>query len=127
MIEFGYILIIIFELIITSLIVWGLIYLEDKARNCLEAVNIEAKGTLEKLKDVNLKLKNFNQGFSTVKKINCGKIKDTILLVLDIINFIMLVRSMDFRRGKALNFKNIKKLVPFSFVKKFLNLFKNNV
>ena len=126
MIEFGYILIIIFELIITSLIIFGLIYLEDKVRNCLEIVNIEAKGSLQSLKDVHLNLKNFNKNFTGVKKINCGKIKDVVLLALDIINFVLLVRSMDFKRGKNLNFKNIKKLIPFSFVKKFLNLFKNN-
>lgn len=126
MIEFGYILIIIFELIITSLIVFGLIYLEDKVRNCLEAVNIEANGALQSIKDVHLNLKNFNKNFTKVKKINCGKIKDIILLTLDIINFIMLIRSIDFKRGKNLSFKNIKKLIPFSFVKKFLNLFKTN-
>ncbi len=126
MIEFGYILIIIFELIITSLIVFGLIYLENKVRTCLEAVNIEAKGTLQTLKDVNLKLKNFNTNFSNMKKLNFKKIKDIALLILDIINFILLIRSMDFKRGKNLSLKNIKKLIPFSFVKKFLNLFKNN-
>ena len=70
--------------------------------------------------------KNFNKNFTKVKKINCGKIKDIILLTLDIINFIMLIRSIDFKRGKNLSFKNIKKLIPFSFVKKFLNLFKTN-
>ena len=106
MIEFGYILIIIFELIITSLIIFGLIYLEDKVRNCLETVNIEAKGSLQSLKDVHLNLKNFNKNFTGVKKINCGKIKDVVLLALDIINFVLLVRSMDFKRGKNLNFKN---------------------
>ncbi len=126
MIEFGYILIIIFELIITSLIVFGLIYLENKVRSCLEAINIEANSTLQTLKDVKLKLKNFNENFSAVKKLNLKKIKDVALLILDIINFVLLVRSMDFKRGKNLSFRNIKKLIPFSFIKKFLNLFKTN-
>jgi len=126
MIEFGYILIIIFELIITSLIVFALIYLEDKVRTCLETVNIEAKSTLETLQGVNLKLQNFNKNFAMVKKLNLKKTKDIILLTLDIINFILLIRSMDFRRGKNFSFRNIKKLIPFSFIKKFLNLFKTN-
>lgn len=122
MIEFGYILIIIFELIITSLIVFGLIYFENKVRNCLDIVNIETKSILQSIKDVHSNLKNFNENFIKAKKINYGKIKDIVLLTLDIINFVLLIRSMDFKHRKNLNFKNIKKLIPFNFVKKFLNL-----
>ncbi len=118
MIEFGYILIIIFELIIALVIIFALRTLEKKVRNCLSNVNKQAKETLCTIKNVRLNLKNFNKHVCNIKKLDIKKIKQAILLVLDVVNFILLVKSMDFKNlGKA---KNFKKLIPFGLLKKLI-------
>ncbi len=122
MIEFGYILIIIFELIIASFIIFGLINLEKKVKNCLCTINTQANDTLCTIKNMHSNLKNFNKHFSSIKKIDLKKVKQSILLILDIVNFILLIRSMDFKNLKKA--KNLKKLIPFSLVKKILFSFK---
>ncbi len=98
MIEFGYILIIIFEVIITFFIVWGLIYLENKIKDCLEAVNIEAHGALVAVKDINSALKNFNCCYSKAKKFEIKKIKQLFALALDIIELVVLIRGAGFKK-----------------------------
>lgn len=98
MIEFGYILIIIFEVIITFFIVWGLIYLENKMRDYLEAVNIEAHNVLDTIKDVNCALKNFNGFFNKTKKIDVKKIKQLLALALDIVELVIMIRGAGFKK-----------------------------
>ncbi len=122
MIEFGYILIIIFELIIASAVIFGLINLEKKVKNCLCNINAQADDMLCTIKNVHLNLKNFNKRFSGIKKIDIKKIKQTVLLILDIVNFILLIRSMDFKNLKKA--KNLKKLIPFGLIKKLIFSFK---
>lgn len=122
MIEFGYIVIIIFELILAFLIIFGLISLEKKVKNRLCAINAQADETLCAVKNMHLNLKIFNKHFSNIKKIDIKKIKQTVLLILDIINFILLIKSMDFKNLKKA--KNLKKLIPFGLIKKFIFSFK---
>lgn len=123
MIEFGYILIIIFELIIAICIIYWLIVLEKRVKNCLNTINTQAQETLCSIKNVKSKLKNFNKYFSEIKKLDFQKIKQTILLILDIVNFILLIRSMDFKNIKKA--KNLKKLIPFGLIKKLIFNFKS--
>lgn len=98
MIEFGYILIIIFEVILASLIVAGLIYLENKVQNCLTAVNIEADNVLTALKNVRQNLERFNGRFNKIKKLNIKKIKKILSLTLDIIELTLLIRQAGFKK-----------------------------
>ncbi len=106
MIEFGYILIIIFEIFITIIIVSGLIYLENKIKNCLEALNIEASNTLNTLRNARLKLKDFNTKINDAKKFDFKKIKQILSLCFDIINFILLLKTLNFKSGLSYGFKN---------------------
>lgn len=123
MTEFGYILIILFEIMAGFFIIWGLIFLENRVKCMLQAVNAEANSALNTIKSVNLKLKIFNENFGRIKKIDCLKIKQVVLLIIDIVNFVLLIRSMDFKKGARLSFKNLKKLVPFSLIKKVSKMF----
>lgn len=123
MTEFGYILIILFEIMAAFFIIWGLIFLEKKVKCTLLALCAEAEGALNTIKNVNLKLKIFNENFRNAKRVDWAKIKQIVLLAVDIVNFILLIRSMDFKKGKRLSFKNLKKLVPFSLVKKVSKMF----
>ncbi len=130
MIEFGYILIIIiiFELIAAFLIIYGLISLEKKVKNSLYNISKQAKNTLCAIKNVRSNLKGFNKSFSNITSLDIHKIKQVVFLILDIANFILLIKSMDFRnlsKNKNLKWKNIKKLIPFSLIKKFINNFKS--
>ncbi len=122
MIEFGYILIIIFELIITFIVVSGIILLEKKVKNRLCAINTQANETLFAVKNLRSNLKNFNKYFNEIKKIDIRKIKEAIILILDVVNFILLIKSVDFRNLKKA--KNLKKLIPFGLIKKLLFTFK---
>jgi len=129
MIEFGYILIIviIFELIAAGLIIFWLITLEKRVKNRLCAINAEAKNVLCTIKNVRLNLTGFNKYFRCIKKLDISKIKQTMLLILDIVNFILLIRSMDFKnllKGKKSGWRNAKKLIPFSLIKKLISSFK---
>ena len=124
MIEFGYILIIIiiFELIAAFLIIYGLISLEKKVKSSLYNISKQA------IKNVRSNLKGFNKSFSNITSLDIHKIKQVVFLILDIANFILLIKSMDFRnlsKNKNLKWKNIKKLIPFSLIKKFINNFKS--
>ena len=130
MIEFGYILIIIiiFELIAAFLIIYGLISLEKKVKSSLYNISKQAKNTLCAIKNVRSNLKGFNKSFSNITSLDIHKIKQVVFLILDIANFILLIKSMDFRKlskNKNLKWKNIKKLIPFSLIKKFINNFKS--
>lgn len=125
MIEFGYILIIVIELIIASIIIFALKTLEKRIKNCLLCVNEQARETLCTIKNVRLNLRNFNKYVCNIKKIDIKKIKQAILLVLDIVNFVLLIKSMDFKNLKKA--KNLKKLIPYSLIKKLIFNFKTSV
>ena len=122
MIEFGYILIIIFEIIIALCIIFGLINLEKRVANCLLTVDDKAVETLYAVRNLRKNLTNFNKYIGQIKKLDIKKIKQIILLVLDIVNFILLIKSMDFKKLKKA--KNLKKLIPFGLIKKFIFSFK---
>jgi len=127
MIEFGYILIIIFEIFGAVLIIFGLISLEKRVKKCLSSVNAEAEGFLNSIRNLRENVSNFNKSVKKVKKFDFKKFKETVAVVFDIINLLLLIRSFDFKRGKKLRWHNIKKLVPYSVVKKLISGFKKFV
>ena len=129
MIEFGYILIIIFEIIITVIIVSGLIFLENKVKSALEAINIEASNTLDILKDIRLKLKDFNKKVDDAKKFDFKKIKNVLSLCLDIINFVLLLKSLNLKNCLKTKFTKglfcgLKKGFTGFLIKKFIQFLK---
>lgn len=129
MIEFGYILIIIFEIFITFIIVSGLIYLENKVKNCLETINIEASSILNNLRDTKLKLKDFNKKINEAKKFDFKKIKQILSLCFDIVNFILLLKTLNFNSGFKNKFKNnllngFKRSISGLLFKKFIQFLK---
>ncbi len=128
MIEFGYILIIIFETILAIIIIFALMYLEHKVKCLLWEINIEAENLLTSIKNVKMKLQTFNENFDKIKKIDIDNLKQGVVLVLDIINFVLLIKSMNlktcftkgFLQKQGLKWCNVRKLIPFSVIKKLL-------
>lgn len=98
MVEFGYILIIIFEVILAGLITAGLICLENKVQNCLMTVNVEADTILTTLKNVRQNLESFNKKIKKIKKFNIKKIRKIIALTLDIIELTLLIKQAGFKK-----------------------------
>lgn len=128
MIEFGYILIIIFETILAIVIILALMYLEHKVKCLLWEINLEAEHLLISIRNVKMKLQTFNKNFDKIKKIDINKLKQGVVLILDIINFVLLVKSMNlkacftkgFLQKQGLKWCNVQKFIPFGIIKKLL-------
>lgn len=122
MTNFGYILIIIFEVIFAGLLIWGLIWLEKRVQSCIENTDTFLSNLLNKIEILRKNLEEINKKIKTLKKIDFKEVKEISALILDIINFIMLVKSVDFKRGLKLRFTDIKKLIPLNFLRKIFQV-----
>ena len=112
MLDFVFITLIFFEIILTTLCVIKIINTEKKVKilhekliltfNMILAINKQIKTTITKINKV--------VSFITNKKLI--KISQIIRTTIDIIQIILLVRSLNLSKGfKSINYKNIKKLL----------------
>lgn len=130
MVVFGYILLIIFEIIFTVYFVKILIQLENKV-NIFHAKMLEiATATLQ----TNDKIKNVLTKFNKIVRIITNKkfhqIKRIVLMTSDIIQTILLIKSLNLSKGlKSINLNLLKKVtfarIGQQIIKKFLNFLQN--
>lgn len=112
MLDFVCIFSIFLEVILTTVIINRVIKLEKKVeeinKKLIEAGNVIVIA-VKKAANIVSKI-NKIASFVTNKKI--WQIKRFIILTIDIIQFIVLIRSLDFSKGlKSINYKNLKKLL----------------
>lgn len=112
MLDFVCIFSIFLEVILTTVIINRVIKLEKKVeeinKKLIETGNVIVIA-VKKVTNVVSKI-NKIASFVTNKKI--WQIKRFIILTIDIIQFIVLIRSLDFSKGlKSINYKNLKKLL----------------
>lgn len=112
MLDFVCIFSIFLEVILTTVIINRVIKLEKKVeeinKNLIETGNVIVIA-VKKVTNVVSKI-NKIASFVTNKKI--WQIKRFIILTIDIVQFIVLIRSLDFSKGlKSINYKNLKKLL----------------
>lgn len=112
MLDFVFITLIFFEIILTTLCIIKIINIEKKVKilhekliltfNMILAINKQIKTTITKINKV--------VSFITNKKLI--KISQIIRTTVDIIQIILLVRTLNLSKGfKSINYKNIKKLL----------------
>lgn len=112
MLDFVCIFSIFLEVILTTVIINRVIKFEKKVeeinKKLIEAGNVIVIA-VKKVTNIVSKI-NKIASFVTNKKI--WQIKRFIILTIDIIQFIVLIRSLDFSKGlKSINYKNLKKLL----------------
>ncbi len=112
MLDFVCIFSIFLEVILTTVIINRVIKLEKKVeeinKKLIEAGNVIVIA-VKKVTNIVSKI-NKIASFVTNKKI--WQIKRFIILTIDIIQFIVLIRSLNFSKGlKSINYKNLKKLL----------------
>lgn len=124
MTEFGYILIIIFEIITASFIVVFLYEAEKNIKTKMSSAIKDGEELTEKLKTYKNDLKSINERLSFIKKIDLCSISKNISSAVEIINFILLIRSLNLQKG---GFKLIKvlKLIPYSLIQRLIAPFKS--
>ena len=112
MLDFVFITLIFFEIILTTLCIIKIIEIEEKVKmihnkliltfNMILTINKQIKSTITKINKV--------VSFITNKKLI--KISQIIKITVDIVQIIILVRSLNLSKGlKSINYKNIKKLL----------------
>lgn len=112
MLDFVCIFSIFLEVILTTVIINRVIKFEKKVeeinKKLIEAGNVIVVA-VKKVTNIVSKI-NKIASFVTNKKI--WQIKRFIILTIDIIQFIVLIRSLNFSKGlKSINYKNLKKLL----------------
>lgn len=112
MLDFVCIFSIFLEVILTTVIINRVIKFEKKVeeinKKLIEAGNVIVVA-VKKVTNIVSKI-NKIASFVTNKKI--WQIKRFIILTIDIIQFIILIRSLNFSKGlKSINYKNLKKLL----------------
>lgn len=112
MLDFVCIFSIFLEVILTTVIINRVIKFEKKVeeinKKLIEAGNVIVIA-VKKVTNIVSKI-NKIASFVTNKKI--WQIKRFIILTIDIIQFIVLIRSLNFSKGlKSINYKNLKKLL----------------
>ncbi len=112
MLDFVFITLIFFEIILTTLCIIKIIEIEEKVKmihnkliltfNMILTINKQIKSTITKINKV--------VSFITNKKLI--KISQIIKITVDIVQIIILIRSLNLSKGlKSINYKNIKKLL----------------
>ena len=112
MLDFVCIFSIFLEVILTTVIINRVIKFEKKVeeinKKLIETGNVIVVA-VKKVTNIVSKI-NKIASFVTNKKI--WQIKRFIILTIDIVQFIVLIRSLDFSKGlKSINYKNLKKLL----------------
>lgn len=112
MLDFICIITIFLELFACAFCTIKLIELEKKVYKLNDKLNIQGEKILIFCQNTRQAIKKVNRviGFITNKKFI--RIKKVILLAFDLIQIIMLIKSLDFSKGlKSLNYKTLKKLL----------------
>ena len=122
MLNFVFVLTIIFEILITSFLVYKLNQAEKKVISMTQEIVFLGRAVSIINRKLNKNIKQINKVvsiFTNKKFIKIASILKTVVLVIQIIIFIKTIKS---KGGFNLNFGKIKKLIYVQFLAKFFNL-----
>ena len=112
MLDFVCIFSIFLEVILTTVIINRVIKLEKKVKEINKKLIETGNVIVVAVKKVTNIVSKINKIASLVTNKKIWQIKRFIILTIDIIQFIVLIRSLDFSKGlKSINYKNLKKLL----------------
>lgn len=112
MLDFVFILAIFLEIILTALCVKKIVDRIKKITALREKVTLAGNMVLEINKKTKPAIENINKAVSIVTNKNLLKISRILKFTVDIIQIIILFRSLNFSKGiRSINFKNLKKLL----------------
>lgn len=121
MLDFVFILLIILEVILSTIIVLKLIELEKRVVLINEKLTVSSKIIFVVNDKIKKTITTINKFVSIVTNKKFIQISKIIRITLNIIEIIILLRSLDLSKGlKSINYKNIKKLVFAQIVRKML-------
>lgn len=113
MLNFVFILLIILEIFFTVFCVQKILICEKKVEELNEKVIAWGKIIIEFHQKLNSVIEKINKVVSIFTNKKFIQIKKIIQITIDIVQIIILFRSLDFSKGlkKAFNFKNAKKIL----------------
>lgn len=112
MLDFVCIFSIFLEVILTTVIINRVIKLEKKVKEINKKLIETGNVIVVAVKKVTNIVSKINKIASFVTNKKIWQIKRFIILTIDIVQFIVLIRSLDFSKGlKSINYKNLKKLL----------------
>ena len=121
MLDFVFILLIILEVILSTVIVMKIMALEKHIISLNEQISASSKIIFiinNKIKKTIVSLNKFVSIITNKKFIQISKI---IRITINITEIIILLRSLDLTKGiKSINYKNIKKLLLAQFIRKII-------
>ena len=121
MLDFVFILLIILEVILSTVIVMKIMALEKHIISLNEQISASSKIIFiinNKIKKTIISLNKFVSIITNKKFIQISKI---IRITINITEIIILLRSLDLTKGiKSINYKNIKKLLLAQFIRKII-------
>ena len=121
MLDFVFILLIILEVILSTIIVLKIIELEKRVVLINEKLTVSSKIIFIVNDKIKKTITTINKFVSIVTNKKFIQISKIIRITLNIIEIIILLRSLDLSKGlKSINYKNIKKLVFAQIVRKML-------
>ena len=121
MLDFVFILLIIFEILFTYICVNKIIELDKKVIELDKKMDEIYKKILEINKTVKDILKKINKVVSIFTNQKFILIRRIIVMTLDVIEIIILIRTLDFSKGKKFfNAKNLRKILFAKITREFL-------
>lgn len=112
MLDFVFIIVIFFEIILTALCVVKLIEFEKKCIQINEKLILTGDIVLAANEKIKAAITKINKVVSFITNKKLIKIGQILRITIDVIQIILLIRSLNLSKGfKSINYENIKKLL----------------
>ena len=112
MLDFVFIIVIFFEIILTALCVVKLIEFEKKCIQINEKLILTGDIILAANEKIKTAITKINKVVSFITNKKLIKIGQILRITIDVIQIILLIRSLNLSKGfKSINYENIKKLL----------------
>ena len=112
MLDFVFITLIFFEIILTTLCVIKITEAEKEVKKLHKKLILTFNLILEINEQIKTRISKINKVVSFITNKKLIKISQIIRTIIDIIQIILLLRSLNLSKGlKSINYKNIKKLI----------------
>lgn len=112
MLDFVFIIVIFFEIILTALCVVKLIEFEKKCIQINEKLILTGDIILAANEKIKAAITKINKVVSFITNKKLIKIGQILRITIDVIQIILLIRSLNLSKGfKSINYENIKKLL----------------
>ena len=112
MLDFVCILTIFLEIFVVGLCCTKLIELQKRIDIINEKLAIKGEKIIEACKNIRNAIKKINKVVNVITNKRFWRIKKIIFMVVDTIQLIMFLKTLDFSKGiKSINYKTIKKLL----------------